>query len=86
MSDALSLQFIENTTGMQVGAHDVSCPLCGPDRKSAHNRVRRALPASLFLPHLLQMLQLQKFVVALRATDRLHCIGVPLLACKEYTV
>ena len=43
MSDALSLQFIENTTGMQVGAHDVSCPLCGPDRKSAHNRVRRVL-------------------------------------------
>ncbi len=43
MSEALTMQFIENTTGMQVGAHDVSCPLCGPDRKSAHNRVRRVL-------------------------------------------
>ena len=43
MTDALTMQFIENTTGMQIGAHDVSCPLCGPDRKSTHNRVRRVL-------------------------------------------
>ena len=43
MSEALTMQFIENTTGMQIGAHDISCPLCGPDRKSAHNRVRRVL-------------------------------------------
>lgn len=45
MSDALSIKFIEDTTGMQIGAHDLSCPLCGPDRKSAHNRVRRVLRA-----------------------------------------
>ncbi len=43
MSEALSLQFIEHATAMQTGAHDVACPLCGPDRKSTHNRVRRVL-------------------------------------------
>jgi hypothetical protein len=42
MSD-LSFDTLETLTGGRPGQHDVACPICGPDRRSAINRKRPVL-------------------------------------------
>src|SRR4051794_9723492 len=43
MTAAVDLALIDRLTGGRVGTHDVSCPLCGPTRRSPINQRRRVL-------------------------------------------
>jgi hypothetical protein len=40
---AIALALIDRITGGRIGQHDVACPLCGPERRSAVNRIRKTL-------------------------------------------
>ena len=40
---ALTFRGLLHTINGQIGVHDVACPLCGPDRRSPANRVRKVL-------------------------------------------
>lgn len=39
----LGFHTLESATGGKFGVHDVPCPLCGPERRSPPNRVRKVL-------------------------------------------
>jgi hypothetical protein len=40
---AIDLAAIDRFTGGRIGLFDVACPLCGPERRSVANRVRKVL-------------------------------------------
>jgi hypothetical protein len=42
-SSVLSFAELQQLTGNRLGAHDVPCPICGPDRRSAINQRRKVL-------------------------------------------
>jgi hypothetical protein len=39
----LDLGEIDRITGGRLGSHDVACPVCGPERRTATNRARKVL-------------------------------------------
>jgi hypothetical protein len=43
MTDTISYAVLAQTIGNHIGAQDVPCPRCGPDRRSAANRRRKVL-------------------------------------------
>jgi hypothetical protein len=43
MTGALTLDQIDRLTGGRIGQFDAACPLCGPERRSAANRIRKVL-------------------------------------------
>jgi hypothetical protein len=43
MSGAIGYALLLERVGPHLGIHDVACPLCGPDRRSARNRLRAVL-------------------------------------------
>jgi Toprim domain len=43
MQISLTLDDINRTTGGRIGQFDVACPMCGPEKRSAANRVRKVL-------------------------------------------
>lgn len=42
-SPSLSLDDLTALAGGRIGVRDVACPMCGPDRRSPANRIRRVL-------------------------------------------
>jgi hypothetical protein len=43
MTTAITLGEIDRITGGRLGTYDVACPDCGPDRRTAVNRMRKVL-------------------------------------------
>jgi hypothetical protein len=43
MSSALEFERLMRITGGRMAVHDVACPLCGPEKRSPANRVRKVL-------------------------------------------
>lgn len=41
--DSISFSALAQFAGHQLGVHDIPCPVCGPDRRSAINRRRKVL-------------------------------------------
>ena len=41
--NALTFDRLIQATKGRLGIHDIACPLCGPDRRSPANRVRKVL-------------------------------------------